>query len=369
MIRRNVTTTQQQAGVAESVVMGEGEGSSWRSFSERSLSLLRMSGAVFALTLLPFSVCEAMNKCEQPDGGFIYQERRCAGNTQSTTFSDQELKAQNRQEEAVREANEKVLAAPPVSSSPSYGRVQPLVHEVEVGAGRGRASSRSSGAPNEIHGLTKLLIFLSGLALAYFYIIWPFWVARWARYNGQSFIAWFLISLICSPLLSTLFLRMSDGPNKSPNRGKMWQRFAVAGILLSLAGFSAAWDRYRDSSEFQHDGQKAVVEPVSEYTLEKTTYSDGTSKSKYVVEARFVTADGRNITASRILPEELAVKLINGGKVELTYLSNQPEKVRFEGESTKKNDGGLVAIVLLLISLLAWWVSRKARATAAEVWK
>ena len=133
--------------------------------------------------------------------------------------------------------------------------------------------------------------------------------------------------------------------------------FRILGVCLAVWILSLSWSTFLDNRAFKKYGQRAYVEPVKEYTVTTTTFKSkktGETTSEYKknsVEAYFTTADNERVKIARAIPQAVVEQLIAGETVQLTYLPDRPQKVRFDGEVGRPGLGTLTAAVLLFVSI------------------
>lgn len=133
--------------------------------------------------------------------------------------------------------------------------------------------------------------------------------------------------------------------------------YRVAGLIVGVLLLGLAKDCYTENKAFRLHGQKALIEPIDKYTVTTTTRtSKRTGKvvsetKKNEVDAYFMTADNRRVHITRTMPVDVADRLIRGQPVEITYVSNSPDKIRYDPEPASTGAALVSALLIMAFSL------------------
>jgi hypothetical protein len=98
---------------------------------------------------------------------------------------------------------------------------------------------------------------------------------------------------------------------------------AMAGLVFVVYGFI---DR-SELTRLQKNGERAVVEPIGQYTEFKKSGS-----STFTAEFHFTTADGRKMVVKHSFPEEILEDFQAGRPVEVVYEKSDPSTFVFASE-------------------------------------
>jgi hypothetical protein len=336
--------------------IGSGKAGEWRWFG-------KLAG-IALLTLLPVTVCQAMYKCQQPDGGFSYQGEPCANDAQAQSFNARPW----------AKAPSNAAPANPASGANTLTPGQPVGDQNAQPAAQDLPGDEADYVgPPDSFGQDPRFVQWTGLPLLvlilYSYIRWMFSVSARAGRNGRSAVFWFLLAWWLTPLIADGLLTQMDGQDEIT--GVSWRFIAIV-VLFNAVMVYTALDAARENRAFRQFGREAVLDRVGTYSIQTTEFRDPTGKTvgqprqEAIVYPYFRTDDDRKIKASRPVPQNLAYKLINGGTVKVTYLSNNPWKVRFEGDNQEAMKGrGLIMLFLLDIGFLIFWLRRRGWAKAA----
>lgn len=130
----------------------------------------------------------------------------------------------------------------------------------------------------------------------------------------------------------------------------------IFGILCALGMFHLSWQCYGENKAFRLYGQKAQIEPIDHYTETTKTHKTkrlgietGKSTTRKVDAFFFTKAD--ELVEVDNVPREIVDRLIGGGVVEITYLSNNPQKIRYNDQPANTGMAALVGLVMLIASL------------------
>ena len=134
----------------------------------------------------------------------------------------------------------------------------------------------------------------------------------------------------------------------------------VCAILSSLIAFSMSWSGFVENREFSAQGQRALVEPLEQYTERTTTTKKlgipvGESKL-HTAEIFFTTLDDRRVQVDRGIPDDVLAAFLSGKDVYIEYLSETPTTTRFEGHAARPF---LAASIGFLIGGVTWVLWRK----------
>ena len=124
--------------------------------------------------------------------------------------------------------------------------------------------------------------------------------------------------------------------------------FKILGVAAGLVFVAFGIKERHELSNLQSRGERAVVEPVTEYT----EFSKSGS-STYTAEIRFVTEKGRQISMKHSFPEEVLEDFKAGRPVEVVYLPNNPQGFVFANQETSwtlEVIGGVVILAALILA-------------------
>lgn len=161
---------------------------------------LRAVAAVMVLSCFPFTACQAMYKCEQPNGNMAYQETPCASNTQT-----QPMQAAPPQPEAPPPSGDAGVDQAQPANTPVPGTPPPMLQQpAPVATGGDTAGTAATVPPvdhtNDRSGmLAALMVF--ALIIFLFYA-----VVRSAQRKGRSGLVWFIIAFFINPIPALLLL-------------------------------------------------------------------------------------------------------------------------------------------------------------------
>ena len=144
--------------------------------------------------------------------------------------------------------------------------------------------------------------------------------------------------------------------------GGRWTPLWFVLAFLILAG---AARRAGDSQqEFDRHGRPALATPPAEIT--KTTKKKGglvTIGTSYSGAFTFRTESGATVSAVRDFPEAMLPRIQAGTPVEIEYLPDRPQFIRFRGENV---GGGRWQLLGIYFAVLAGWlVMRRIRSMRA----
>jgi hypothetical protein len=132
----------------------------------------------------------------------------------------------------------------------------------------------------------------------------------------------------------------------------------VCALLLAFAMFFGAWDGWQTNKAYAARGQKALIEPLGEYTETTTTkkkFFIKTSESKsHSAELAFTTGAGQHITVNRDLSDDILQRFLDGDDVYMEYLPDEPRTARFAGQTSSPITAALFGIVVLAATILFW---------------
>jgi hypothetical protein len=134
----------------------------------------------------------------------------------------------------------------------------------------------------------------------------------------------------------------------------------VCAILASMIAFFISWTGFTENREFDAHGQRALVEPLAQYTERTTTTKElgvavGESKL-YSADLSFTTQDDQHIQVNRGIPDDVLAAFQSGADVYLEYLPESPMTTRFEGHAAQPL---LAAAAGVAIGVLTWLLWRK----------
>ncbi len=132
----------------------------------------------------------------------------------------------------------------------------------------------------------------------------------------------------------------------------------ICTLLFSFTMFFAAWDGWQRNQAYAERGQKALVEPLGEYTETTTTkkrlfIKTGESKS-HSAELAFTTQAGQRVLVNRDLSDEVLGRFLEGEDVYIEYLPEEPRTTRFAGETSSPVKSALFGLVVLAAAVLLW---------------
>lgn len=175
---------------------------------------LRTVGIVAALSILPFSTCQAMYKCKQANETYAYQDSPCAESIQTQSFNDATLKATNPTPNATNSnesVNQESGNTPQTPEQPSYiqnvANPSPITNQDNAD----ESDNVAPALPEKNQTFQNLITATVGFLFIYLYFRWNISVARRAKNNNRSFITWLVISLHITPLFAGLLLILLDG--------------------------------------------------------------------------------------------------------------------------------------------------------------
>jgi hypothetical protein len=129
-------------------------------------------------------------------------------------------------------------------------------------------------------------------------------------------------------------------------------------VLMTAMMFIASWNGFVENGRFNSVGEKAVVQPIKEYTETTTTktklgvqVSESKTKSALLT---FTTKDRQAITVNRNLPDEIFAKLAAHEPVYIEYLPDSPTTTRFEGDTAWPLLNALLGLIGTAATYFLW---------------
>jgi hypothetical protein len=122
--------------------------------------------------------------------------------------------------------------------------------------------------------------------------------------------------------------------------------------------FVASWNGFVENRQFRNHGQKALVEPIGEYTETTTTRTQlgievGQSKS-HSAALFFTTLDKQRLRVNRHIPDDVLNTFLSGGDVCIEYLPDAPSTTRFLGHSSSPVLSALLGLLTVAVTWLFW---------------
>jgi len=124
--------------------------------------------------------------------------------------------------------------------------------------------------------------------------------------------------------------------------------YKILGVLAGLVFVGFGFQERSELSRLKKHGQRAVVEPISEYQQFKQSGS-----STYTAEFHFTTADGQPAVVKHSFPEGVLEDFQAGRPVEIFYNPKDPTSFIFardEGSWMLVGIGAALAIAALLLA-------------------
>lgn len=128
--------------------------------------------------------------------------------------------------------------------------------------------------------------------------------------------------------------------------------------------FALSWSCYVENRAFRLYGMKAQLAPIDSY-IEKTTvfkrkkespFFDNTSKEykSKGISTYFMTKNNERIEISSNVPSFVVERMISGQDVFVTYVSNNPQLVRYDDHTASTTGAAITGIFFLLASFFRW---------------
>lgn len=132
----------------------------------------------------------------------------------------------------------------------------------------------------------------------------------------------------------------------------------ICTLLFAFVMFVSAWDGWQTNQAYAARGQKALIEPLGEYTETTTTKKKlfikvGESKS-HSADLAFTTAEGQRVTINRNLSDEMLGRFLEGEDVYMEYLPEAPGTARFAGDTSSPVKAVLFGLLVLAIAIVLW---------------
>jgi hypothetical protein len=132
----------------------------------------------------------------------------------------------------------------------------------------------------------------------------------------------------------------------------------ICALLFSFVMFVSAWDGWQSNQAFAARGQKALIEPLGEYTETTTTKKKlfvKVSESKsHSAELTFTTQTGQRVTVNRNLSDDILGRFLEGEDVYMEYLPEDPRTTRFAGDTSSPFKTALFGLFVLAATILFW---------------
>jgi hypothetical protein len=126
-------------------------------------------------------------------------------------------------------------------------------------------------------------------------------------------------------------------------------------VLMAALCFYTAWEQAGKNAEFDRQGEKALIQPFSEYTETTTVRTKlGIEVGRDVSQSavlEFTTAAGDRVAVNRKLPKDVFEKFSAGQPVYMEYLRERPSINRFEGHPAQP----LITALLGLAFAVGGW--------------
>jgi hypothetical protein len=132
----------------------------------------------------------------------------------------------------------------------------------------------------------------------------------------------------------------------------------LCAITFAVTMLVGAWNAVVKNREFRAHGQRAIVEPIAQYTQTTTTTRKlgieiGQTKSKNA-DLTFTTLDGRRITVQKGLSDSVFAQFEAHTPVFIEYLPDSPTTTRFVGESWSPITTGMLGLLTLVATCIFW---------------
>lgn len=130
-------------------------------------------------------------------------------------------------------------------------------------------------------------------------------------------------------------------------------------LLLAATMAFAAWSGFTENRAFAARGQRALVEPIAQYTTRTTTTKNPigvtvNEQSANSAELFFTDGAGRRVRISRFLPDDVLAKFTAGSPVYVDYLPDAPQGARFAGTSARSFLPAVAGVVTVALTALLW---------------
>jgi hypothetical protein len=144
--------------------------------------------------------------------------------------------------------------------------------------------------------------------------------------------------------------------NVTPGRGlaKAWF-FRIALLVCAIVCFFAPLKTMIDRHELSN-GVEATIERASKHLEAPSNWSNHKGRLYASYEVRVNATGGRKFITALFLPKEVIVRLIRGGKAEIIFVKDRPQRHLLKGEPLPTFSwtwvlGGVILMGLFVISL------------------
>jgi hypothetical protein len=132
----------------------------------------------------------------------------------------------------------------------------------------------------------------------------------------------------------------------------------LCAILMAALLLIGAVRGFAENRRFSDHAQKALAEPIQQYTetttVKKKLFVKISESKSYASKIYFTTADNRRIEVNKNLSEELLELFRDGEKVFIEYLPEDPTMTRFPGEGPRPFLSLLLALAVLGVAYFFW---------------